>query len=224
MMPGMFRFVYARQPGESFETLAGDGFVGVETGGDTGGDTGVYGPAGMTRVGLRLAGDLSEAALGAIAADAGYVAAGPAFGPAPKFGRAAHDVLERRPGLTLMVEAGGPYVTPHALWTLLEAVHHPRARIALNLDTATADGQSPAVVVPTLNLRIGLVRVATPGPVILEYARRLAGIGFEGYVVCDPPAGADRPAAARELAASFRSVFPAKPAKKPAPAKPTPKA
>jgi hypothetical protein len=114
----------------------------------------------------------------------------------------------------VLVENGGAYASPHSLWLLLEDARHDRVKVALDIDAVIAAGVRPSVIVPTLNLRIGLVRARTPGEPVLKFARRLAGFGFGGYVVIDPPAGPDRAKAASELVMQFRSIFPAKPVKK----------
>lgn len=193
----MFKFVYAGQPGDAWETLAGDGFVGVEFDGEL--------PPGVPCAGGRGGG--------------AYVVAEGLSGPMPRVGAELRARAEREPERLILVPNTGPFSTAADLWTVLEAAHHERVKVAIDLTAARQAGQSASVLVPTLNLRIGLVRASIQSDDVTEYARRLAGVGYEGYVVCDPPPGPDRPAAARALTAAFRAVFPAKPTKKPAPAK-----
>jgi hypothetical protein len=202
----MFRFVYAWQPGDAWESLAADGFVGVECDGPA--------PDGVAHVGTR------QNAGAPVAAADGYVIVPPPSLPASAAGRVLRELADQRPDERLLVESGGAFTSAHALWTLMEATRHQRVGVALDLDASRRAGEVPSVLVPTLHLRIGLVRVHTPADDLSGYAKRLAGVGFDGWVVLDPPAGNDRPAAAWTLAATFREIFPAKPPKKAAVTKP----
>jgi hypothetical protein len=198
----MFRFVYAIAPGDPFDAaLAAEGFIGVESDRSA--------ADGVAIIGCR----------GKSAAEGAHYVVWPAVtGTATVEGVALRAAADQRPETLILVENGGAYRGALDLWTLLEAARHPRVKIAVDADRAIADGQRAAVIVPTLNLRIGLVRVRQFDAEAADYARRLAGIGFEGFVVIDPPAGADRQNAARAIAAAFRDVLPSKPVKK-APAK-----
>ena len=88
----------------------------------------------------------------------------------------------------LLIESGGAFSTVHNLWHLSETVAHPRVKIAWN---DTADAQ-PAVIVPTLNLRLGAVRLHDYSDRTESYIKRLAGIGFDGWLVIDPSEKMDR--------------------------------
>ncbi|MGC4031017.1 MAG: hypothetical protein QM754_04620 [Tepidisphaeraceae bacterium] len=153
--------------------------------------------------------------------DGGYVVLPPGDDSPAKLGPQLSRLAETLAGTNaeIYIENGGAFRNSPEIWRLLEAAHHPRVKVALDLDRAQADGSVPSRVIPTLNLRIGLVRVRSPLENLADYARRLAGIGFGGYVVLDPPAGDDRVAQAAALAAVFRGIFPAKPVKKAVPAK-----
>lgn len=214
----MFRFVYARLPNESVDPSALDGLVGVEI---AGGEALLPdGPPVLgRRAEARVLGGLASS-LAAVPVD-GYVVLPASEQPPAAFGRELVRSANTLAGVnaSIFVENGGAYRNSPELWRLLEAAPHPRVKVAIDLDRARADGSVPSRIVPTLNLRIGLVRVRTMQPDLVEYAKRLAGIGFSGYVVLDPPAGENRVHSAGELATIFRGIFPAKPVKKAVPAK-----
>lgn len=90
-------------------------------------------------------------------------------------------------GVMLGVENASHFRRARDLWTLLESVGHPAVAAAWNLAEATRAGESPAVSVPTLNLRIGYVRVSADGAE--DLVRRLKGVGYTGYLTVDCPAG-----------------------------------
>ena len=205
-MRGMFRFVYALAADEPVDPKwTADGFIGIES--------------EVLRDGIRRIG-INELLP---STDLDYVVhprAGDGWTTAT-CGKMLRDTAEQIGApLVLMYESGGAFATPHALWGLMEAAHHPRVKVALDVDAVRAAGLTAAVMVPTINLRIGLIRVRTAHAELTDYARRLAGIGFEGFVVIDPPAGPNRGEAAEALAAIFRDIFPKKPVKKVPAAKP----
>lgn len=213
----MFRFVFAWTPADTWDAaMAAEGFVGIECAGD--------GPANVPVVGRRSNAtafgpgrlDVQQISL----PDGGAYVALPALAGVSeeRQGRLFSQLAETTDRLVL-IENGGEFQSAHSLWSLLEAVRHPRVKIAIDVSRAAVADSPAAVLVPTLNLRIGLLRVSENSPDLVDYARRLAGIGFEGWIVIDPPAGIDRIAAAREMAAVFRGIFPTKPAKKAVPAK-----
>jgi len=87
--------------------------------------------------------------------------------------------------------------------------------------------QDASVVVPTLNHRLGAVRVSDASADVIDFAHRLAGIGFAGLVVIDPlesesektsDVNASRQARALEVLNAWKQSIAAR--KKPAP-KPT---
>lgn len=202
----MFKFVHAWQPGDTWEPLAADGFAGIEVGGPAIPEL----PAGAAVIGRRHATSGDDLAEGGA-----YVIVPPEHGPAAEAGVRLRGAACRTDPARLLVPNDGAFTTPLALWTLLEAARHPSVRIALDAAVAHSNGQRAAVLVPTLNLRIGVVRVEAIDDELADYARRLAGIGFDGYVVTDPPAGVDRAAASVAIAAAFRAVLPPiKPVKK----------
>jgi sugar phosphate isomerase/epimerase len=103
-------------------------------------------------------------------------------------------------GVRLAVENSSHFRRARDLWTLLEAVGHPAVAAGWDLVRATGAGEQPAVSVPTLNLRIGYVRVADfaggvacrlgEGEVPVEaFVRRLKGVGYAGYLTVNFPAG-----------------------------------
>lgn len=107
------------------------------------------------------------------------------------------------------------------LWNFLEMLGLPRVKLAWPVRLGNQTNQSPAMVVPVLNLRIGLVRVEDIEPVTLDYVKRLAGIGFEGYFVVDPPSSEDRLGEARKIVEVVRDILqPRKPLKGPVGVKP----
>ena len=201
----MFQFVYACLPNETVDPGDLDGFVGVE---NAAGER-------ITTIGWHVGAQLTG-----LPDDVAYLIASPPARSPATLGIALRGLAEqvRRP--TVLFENTADVTGAFQLWTVLEAAHHPRVRVALNVDAVRTAGQTAAVLVPTLNLRIGLLRVRTPGDDLTDYARRLAGIGFEGHIVCDPPPGPDRLAAAKALETTFRGVYPTKPAKKAVPPKP----
>lgn len=195
----MFQFVYATGPDEQLDTQwFASQFVGIEA--ETNRD-------GFTRVGIN--GLLPEEGLK-------YVVHPPvnADWTSKQCGDMLRQTAGQFSGPNLLFPPSGPFISPRLLWQLLEDARHERVKIALDIDSVIAAGVRPSVIVPTLNLRIGLVRARTPGEPVVKFARRLAGIGFGGYVVIDPLAGPDRAKVADELIAQFRSIFPVKPAKK----------
>ena len=205
-MRDMFRFVYALAADEPVDPKwTADGFIGIEA---------EELRDGVRRVGIQGAPD--------VAGDLAYVIQPPAgIDAVPAvFGKRLKDQAERLPNQMILVESGGAFATPHALWGLMEAAHHPRVKVALDVDAVRAAGLTAAVMVPTINLRIGLIRAQTVHAELTDYARRLAGIGFEGFVVIDPPAGPNRAEAAEALAAVFRDILPKKPVRKAVAAKP----
>ncbi|MDB5325063.1 MAG: hypothetical protein JWM57_632 [Phycisphaerales bacterium] len=205
-MRDMFRFVYALAADEAADAKwAADGFIGIES---------AEPRDGLPRIGVHgVPGDAGELAYLI------HAPAGPDAVTAP-FGKQLKEQAERTPETMVLVESGGAFSTPHQLWGLMEAAHHPRVKVSLDLDAVRAAGLSAAVMVPTINLRIGLIRVRTAQDDLTDYARRLAGIGFEGFVVIDPPPGPNRGEAAEALAAIFRDILPKKPVKKVPAAKP----
>jgi sugar phosphate isomerase/epimerase len=103
-------------------------------------------------------------------------------------------------GVTLAVENALYFRRAKDLWMLLEAIGHPAVGAAWDLGSGVAAGESPAVSVPTLNLRIQYARVADrksgtasalgEGEVpVEEFVRRLKGIGYGGYVTVGYGAG-----------------------------------
>ncbi len=115
---------------------------------------------------------------------------------------------------TILIEPWTDCTLPRELWQLIESVTNRRVRIAWSAEWGAQAGISPAAVVPVLNLRIGAVRVADAQATTIEFAKRLAGIGFEGYLIVDPPASEDRLGEARKIAEIVRDVIqPRKPVK-----------
>jgi sugar phosphate isomerase/epimerase len=94
-------------------------------------------------------------------------------------------------GVTLLIENALHCRRARDLWSLLEAVNHPAVAAAWNLAEATRAGESPAVSVPTLNLRIQYVRVrlSEGGEPVEDFVRRLKGVGYGGHVAVDDPPG-----------------------------------
>ena len=84
--------------------------------------------------------------------------------------------------VTLVVENALYFRRAKELWMLLEAIGHPAVGVAWDLESATRAGESSAVSVPTLNLRIQYARVAWGPGAVEEFMRRLKGIGYGGYV------------------------------------------
>lgn len=216
----MFKFVHAWQPGDSWEPLAANGFIGIECP--------AMAPAANLPTGVRVVGldsvTLIDSAEGvAMVADAPDVA--PAYSidfytdssAASEMGEMLRETVADYPPGCLVLASNAVRRTPAArvLWDILEAARHPQVKAALDIDAAQAVGERAAVLVPTLNLRIGVVRAGHIEAELADYARRLAGIGFDGYIVTDPPAGPDRAAASLAIAAAFRAVLPpVKPVKK----------
>ena len=100
-------------------------------------------------------------------------------------------------GVQLAVENTGALRRAADLWRLLELVNHPAVGACWDVLDAAMAGETPAVSVPTLNLRIAhvVVRDAACGPRGAEYRplgegqvqvrdllRRLMGIGYDGWV------------------------------------------
>ena len=100
-------------------------------------------------------------------------------------------------------------------WQVMEAAGRANIRLAWPADTF----EPPSLVVPTLNLRIGLLRVTKLDERAKDYVRRLAGVGSSAYVVIDPPAGEDRIADAHAAMTALHAIVaPPKPAKSGRPA------
>jgi sugar phosphate isomerase/epimerase len=86
-------------------------------------------------------------------------------------------------GVTLVLENALYFRRAKDLWMLLESINHPAVGAAWDLRHGVEAGESPAVAVPTLNLRIRYARVAeVSGGVVEEFVRRLRGVGYGGYV------------------------------------------
>lgn len=114
----------------------------------------------------------------------------------------------------LLIEPWSDCFRVRDLWNFLEMLGLPYVRIAWSTRVGKRTNQSPAVVVPVLNLRIGLVRVEDASEVSLDYVKRLAGIGFTGYFVVDPPVSEDRLGEARKIVEVVRDILqPRKPLK-----------
>jgi len=158
--------------------------------------------------------------------------------PTATLGHRLREAAERWPTTHILIESGGAFATAPALWALMEAALSPRVKIAWQPEaqdsTASAAGSpgrenspetSAAVIIPTLNLRLGAVRLRRWDRQAIEICKRLAGIGFEGWLLLDPsdtpadmPPGVSRVAAAADLAAQIRQLIdPPKPAKKTTP-------
>ena len=141
-------------------------------------------------------------------------------GVGPDYRVVSADAIDDKPAL---VEPSQRFRTVRELWNLLEKLGRPDLKIAWPAAWGEAVGERASVVVPVLNLRLGLVRVRDASPETLDYARRLAGIGFKGTMTVDPPAGNDRRTAASVVAKTIRDVIdPPKPVPK-AVVKPVPK-
>jgi len=138
-------------------------------------------------------------------------------------GHDLHEQAEAHHDVQILQANGGAFVSPRELWQVLEAANHRRVKIAWDAALGREAGRRAALVVPTLNLRLGLVRIDREDDEALAYARRLAGIGFGGFIVIDPPAGEaeGRFATAQKIAATITAaIAPRKPAKPAAVAKP----
>lgn len=123
---------------------------------------------------------------------------------------------------TLLIEPWSECFRVRDLWNFLEMLGQPNVKIAWSVRLGIRTNQSPAVVIPVLNLRIGLVRVEDVGEISLDYVKRLAGIGYEGYFVVDPPASNDRLGQARMIVEVVRDVLqPRKPVKGPVGVRPS---
>jgi hypothetical protein len=200
----MFRFVYRLHPQEQLDpaSLRVEEFDAFES---TDAD-----PHGVTVTGRRCA-TLADAlaALSEGAAFASYQPSG-----------AWRDVVESinaseapSAGL-LLIEPWDDCQTARGLWQLVESITRRNVRIAWSEQIGQKTGQSPAQVIPVLNLRIGCARVSDADATTLDLARRLAGIGYEGLLLIDPPVGDDRFGTARAIAEVIRDVLvPRKPVK-----------
>ncbi|MGN6627430.1 MAG: hypothetical protein ACTHLN_12510 [Tepidisphaeraceae bacterium] len=232
----MFQFVYAVGDGESTADAASlTAFAGVETPS--------LAPAGLAPAGLAPAAlaPFADAIglhvpfeqLDSVTAPPRYLRLAPprATLPTAILGHRLREAAERWPTTQILIDNGGAFATAPALWALMEAALNPRVKVAWQPEaqdsTASAAGSpgrenspetSAAVIIPTLNLRLGAVRLRRWDHQAMDICKRLAGIGFEGWMVLDPidtPAGASRTAAAADLAAQIRQLIdPPKPAKK----------
>jgi hypothetical protein len=126
----------------------------------------------------------------------------------------------------LLIEPWRECATPRELWHLVESISNEAARRRVRIAWSAVDpltrDVAPAAVVPVLNLKLGLVRVADGSARTMEYAKRLAGIGFGGWMIVDPPtesadAHPTRRDAAIAIAQGIRTLL-----APPKPARPTP--
>ena len=225
IIAAMFKFVHAWQPGDSWEPLAADGFVGIEAASSADGqsDADESSPADAPVVSWKVVDSTAATGSGGgrlvMALESAEAATFTLFAPPAetplRCGNALRNYADRFDTAKAMIANSPPFTSAAALWNVLEAAHHPRVFVALDLNAAVAAGERAVVLVPTLNLRIGMVRAGHVEAEVADYARRLAGIGFDGYVVTDPPAGPDRAASSIAIAAAFRAVLPpARPLKK----------
>jgi sugar phosphate isomerase/epimerase len=102
----------------------------------------------------------------------------------------------------LLLDVSQSLRTAREIWTILDKVNHPSLNCSLDLLASARRGESPLVVVPMLNSRIGYVQVSDvkdlsqPGadcdlgegvvPVKAAIAR-LRGIGYAGWVTVPWP-------------------------------------
>jgi hypothetical protein len=135
----------------------------------------------------------------------------------PAAGQVLKDIAAAAPSMSLLVDVP-PGTEVRAAWQWLEATDRPNVQLAWPADAP----DRPALVVPTLNLRIGLVRITRLDEKAQMFVRRLAGVGSSAFIVIDPPAGEGRLETARSIAhALYETVVPPKPSKiKPAAPKP----
>lgn len=116
----------------------------------------------------------------------------------------------------LLIEPWQDCQTARELWQFIESITQKNVRIVWSDAVGQRTGQSPAQVIPVLNLRLGCVSVEDAGPTTLDLTRRLGGIGYEGLLLIDPPTSDDRFGEARAIAEVIRDVLvPRKPVKAP---------
>jgi len=114
----------------------------------------------------------------------------------------------------LLIEPWTLCATPRELWLFWESLTRPNVRLAWPAEWGVKTGQTPAGVIPVLNLRLGAVRVTDGQAATIDFAKRLAGIGFDGYFIVDPPASEDRLGEARKIVEIVRDIIqPRKPVK-----------
>ncbi|MGN6725775.1 MAG: hypothetical protein ACTHLZ_07630, partial [Tepidisphaeraceae bacterium] len=227
----MFQFVYAVGEGESIADAASlTAFAGVETPSLA---SAALAPAadapGADEIGLHVPFEQ----LDSVTHPPRYLRLMPprATLPTATLGHRLREAAERWPTTQILIESGGAFATAPALWALMEAALNPRVKVAWQPEaqdsTASAAGSpgrenspetSAAVIIATLNLRLGAVRLRRWDRQAMDICKRLAGIGFEGWMVLDPsdtpadtpadmPPGASRVAAAADLAAQIRQLI-----------------
>ncbi len=108
----------------------------------------------------------------------------------------------------LLVKPWSSRRTVRELWQLAESIHSKNVKLSISSEWGKAYEQVAARVVPTLNHRIGAVCVKSDETEIaLDYARRLAGIGYNGLLVIGNPANTSGVEVAGKLAESVRHLL-----------------
>jgi hypothetical protein len=217
----MFRFIYALHASEHLQegSLRNEEFDGYEAA--------AVPPHGVPLTGVRIDGwDVREISddLASVIERGALYARLVHFEGAPVHTRHAlarrlDELASSFPADRLLLVSPAPSDSLRDTWQLCELLTHRNVRIAWDATPDTAASQPPGVAIPTLNLRIGLVRVRDGGPQTLEIARRLAGIGFEGYFLVDPTTQEDRVGAARQIVEVVRDLLQPRKIAKAAPAK-----
>ncbi len=198
----MFRFIYALSPNERLDpaSLRMDEFDGFEASDDA--------DHGVAVEGVRSR-DLNAAVHGLET-----VAKWASYQPQSSWRETVQTINRVKiPGL-LFVEPSQDCQTVRELWIIIESITHKNVKLAWSADWGSRTDQPPAAVISVLNLKIGLVRVGDAGDMTLDLVKRLAGIGFEGLFVVDPPQSSDRLGEARRIVEIVRDIIsPRKPVK-----------
>jgi sugar phosphate isomerase/epimerase len=114
-------------------------------------------------------------------------------------------------GITLLLENEPARGSVSRLWRAIDGINHPSVACCWNPENGRAAGELPLVSIPTLNSRIRMAQfgdVSSPAIPTQKILQRLAGIGFDGWLLVDRPSEDDLRDAQSKLRMMWTSLKP----------------